>query len=198
MRLIAAILAAGLSRRLGRPKQLLDWHGMPLVRHSVLTVLSAQAMTPQDLVVVVGHEEPAVRAALQGLDVAVVRNPDFASGQGSSVACAAQWAQGSSADALLIALCDQPFLTGTHIDQLWQYWCSETPDVLIPRVQTQPTNPVIWAPHTWPHLTQLSGDQGGRLLIQQKQVTPAWYDMTDTDMLLDIDSEEDYQTLCNR
>ena len=72
------------------------------------------------------------------------------------------------------------------------------PDVLIPRVADQPTNPVLWAQSTWPALAQLQGEQGGRAIIQQGLVKPTWCPMTDADLLLDIDSEEDYQRLCAR
>jgi CTP:molybdopterin cytidylyltransferase MocA len=198
MRPCAAVLAAGLSRRLGRPKQLLDWHGIPLVRHSVLTLLQAAAFEPSQVAVIVGHHAEAVRLAVQDLGVTIIANPAYASGQGSSVACAAQWAMTQAADALLVSLCDQPFLTGVHVDALWQRWCVDSPDVLIPRVADQPTNPVLWAQSTWSALAQLQGEQGGRAVIQQGLVKPTWCPMPDDDLLLDIDSEEDYQRLCAR
>ena len=66
MTVAAIILAAGLSRRLGRPKQLLDWGGVPLVRHSLLT---AQQSMLSAVAVVVGHQVTIAFLDLQFLRV---------------------------------------------------------------------------------------------------------------------------------
>lgn len=195
MRIVAALLAAGLSRRLGRPKQLLDWHGVPLVRHSTQTMIDAGVA---HVGVIIGHQAAHVRLALAGLAVELTMNPDFADGQGSSVACAARWALGHDADALLIGLCDQPFLQSTHVQQIVAAWSVSQPAVLVPRVNQQPTNPVVWSRALLADLSMLTGEQGGRLLVQRGVAIPTWHDMLHAELLEDIDSEEDYQRLCNR
>ncbi|MFN3763714.1 MAG: NTP transferase domain-containing protein, partial [Anaerolineae bacterium] len=42
MRVAGVILAAGGSTRFGRPKQLLDWNGIPLVAHVADVALAAE------------------------------------------------------------------------------------------------------------------------------------------------------------
>lgn len=195
MKIVAAILAAGLSRRLGRPKQLLDWHGIPLVRHSVQTMRDAGIA---HIGVIVGHHAADVRLALAGLPLDLTLNPDFADGQGSSVACAARWASAQDADALVIGLCDQPLLEPTHVQQIIAAWHQFHPPVLVPRVQMQPTNPVVWSRTLFGELETLNGDQGGRALFQRGVASPTWYDMNAPALLEDIDSEADYQRLCNK
>lgn len=195
MKIVAALLAAGLSRRLGRPKQLLDWHGVPLVRHSTQTMYEVGFA---HVGVIIGHQAAHVRVALAGLPVDLTMNPDFADGQGSSVACAARWALTHDADALVIGLCDQPLLQSTHIHQIVAAWQATQPAVLVPRVDQQPTNPVVWSRAVLADLCTLTGEQGGRLLFQRGVTTPTWYEMQAPELLEDIDSEEDYQRLCNK
>ncbi len=195
MKIVAAILAAGLSRRLGRPKQLLDWHGMPLVRHSTNTMIAAGI---DRVGVVIGHQAAHVRLALAGLPVELTMNPDFADGQGSSVSCAARWALAQDADALVIGLCDQPLLQPAHVQAIVTAWSETQPMVLVPRVIQQPTNPVVWSRSLLPELQRLTGEQGGRLLFQRGVATPTWHDLQTPELLEDIDSEEDYQRLCNK
>ena len=81
-RVAGVILAAGGSKRFGQPKQLLDWHGQPFVRAVAKTALEA-GLSP--VLVVIGANSSSVEAAVQDLDVHVVHNDDWQSGQGSSI-----------------------------------------------------------------------------------------------------------------
>ncbi len=193
MRVACILLAAGLSRRLGQPKQLLPWHGSTLVRYSAGVAYAAQ-LNP--IVVVVGHRASDVQAQLTDVPVTCITNPAYADGQGTSVACGATWLMTQPAcDAVVVMMCDQPFLTATHITDCVTAWAQHRPDVLIPRVNGTRTNPVIWAAHTLPLLAQLSGDQGGRVLFTQGVVTPSFVDMDDApELLRDIDTTDDYTT----
>ncbi|MCP3984346.1 MAG: nucleotidyltransferase family protein [bacterium] len=110
--LAAVLLAAGGSRRLGRPKQLLVWRGEPLVRRAARAILDAGV---DELVVVLGAEHVAVAAALDGLPLRRVTNPAWAEGIGSSIACGVDAAQ---ADAVLLLLADQPGVDSSLLRQL--------------------------------------------------------------------------------
>lgn len=185
------LLAAGLSRRLGQPKQLLPWQGTTLVRYSAQVAVAAQL---DPIVVVVGHHGDAVRAQLHDLSLTCIANDAYADGQGTSVACGATWllTQSPACDAVVVLLCDQPFLTVAHVTACVTTWRMHRPDALVPRVNGVPTNPVIWAGHLLPRLAQLHGDQGGRTLFRDGAVTPAFMECTDADLLIDIDTHADY------
>lgn len=82
-RVAGIVLAAGTSSRFGDSNKLLvDVDGEPMVRRSVVAFLDA-GLDP--VVVVLGHEADRVRGALDGLDVRFVANPDYESGQASSL-----------------------------------------------------------------------------------------------------------------
>src|SRR3972149_9831829 len=74
-------LAAGLSRRMGRAKLLLDWGGKPVVRRVVEQVKAGRV---DEVLVVLGHEAPTIREALKGLPVRFVENPEPEAGRGGS------------------------------------------------------------------------------------------------------------------
>lgn len=110
----AVLLAAGGSRRLGQPKQLLLKHRVPLVRYIADLLLQTH---PNRLIIVTGGSAEAVEATLTDLPVDICRNPDWETGLASSLQGAAQALQGHPAP-VLIAGTDQPCLTLVHLKQL--------------------------------------------------------------------------------
>jgi CTP:molybdopterin cytidylyltransferase MocA len=111
-RLSGVLLAAGASRRLGRPKQLLVWEGEPLVRRAARAALEAGV---DELIVVTGAEADAVTAALDGLDLRRVDNPRWPEGLGGSIAAGVRAASGS---AVLLLLADQPGVDAALLAEL--------------------------------------------------------------------------------
>ena len=78
----AVVLAAGLARRMGRQKLLLQLQGKPVVRWAVERIGSYV----EDVVVVTGADDAAIREALADLTVRFVVNPRPQDGQGTSIA----------------------------------------------------------------------------------------------------------------
>jgi CTP:molybdopterin cytidylyltransferase MocA len=106
------LLAAGGSRRLGRPKQLLVWQGETLVRRAARAALEAGV---DELIVVAGAQRDAVAAALAGLDLRVVENDRWPEGIGSSIAAGVRAASGA---AVLLFLADQPGVDAALLAEL--------------------------------------------------------------------------------
>ena len=108
----AVILAAGASRRFGSPKPLADWNGLPLVAHAVKT---ARAAGCWPIVVVVGCEAAAVSRAVPA-GAAVVVNPAWEAGQGTSLAAGFDALTGGSEPTrTLILPVDLPHLTADDL-----------------------------------------------------------------------------------
>ena len=104
------VLAAGASRRLGRPKQLLMVGGQTLLARAV-AVAAVAACGP--VFVVLGCGAGLLRDELSGSDAWIVDNPDWDTGPGSSIRAgvAAVEASGLNASAILFIACDQPLLS---------------------------------------------------------------------------------------
>jgi molybdenum cofactor cytidylyltransferase len=110
----AIVLAAGGSRRLGRPKQLLTRDGETLLRRALRLAIDTE---PLQLVVVVGAYDDAIAATVAGLDCEVVINPRWQEGISSSLQCAAQLLRAHAGPTLILG-CDQPALEAGHLQQL--------------------------------------------------------------------------------
>jgi molybdenum cofactor cytidylyltransferase len=183
------ILAAGGSKRFGQAKMLLPWRGKPLVRHAAETALAA-GLDP--VVVISGAEAEGVRLALTGLDVRFAENPDWASGQSTSVRRGIE-SVGDEAGSAVFLLADQPFATPGLLLELIKAHQRTLSPVIAPRVEGRRANPVLFDRDTFADLAQLSGDTGGRAIFDRYGVE--YLDWDDPKLLLDVDTPDDYHSL---
>jgi len=186
------LLAAGLSRRMGRAKLLLPLAGRPVVRHAAEGLLAAGV---EPLTVVVGPGD-AVAAALDGLPVRLVVNPRPEAGQASSlVAGIAALTPGT--EAVLVALGDQPFVAADVIRQL--IYALEGTDKVIaaPRYRDGLGNPVLFRARVFPEILALGGDRGARAVVERDAARVALVEI-DHPMPADVDTPEDYARLLSR
>ena len=103
-RISAILTAAGESIRMGRPKPLLQWHGVPLVQFQIDSLLRAGV---HEVVVVLGHEAELVARQVSGDGVRSVVNPNYKHGKTTSVLRGVLSANLDATDFLLLAV-DQP------------------------------------------------------------------------------------------
>jgi molybdenum cofactor cytidylyltransferase len=157
--LCGLLLAAGASRRLGQPKQLLERGGEPLIRRTA-RLLRQQV---DRMVVVLGAHAGPVRAALQGVDADLVCNPDWAAGMGSSIACGA--ASLETAAAVMIVLCDQYRIDENSLKSLRHAWQRRPQTITAARWPGGFGPPVIFPADRLRDLRSLRGDQGARKLV---------------------------------
>lgn len=186
------ILAAGTSSRMGRPKQLLDWGGRPLVRAIAETALAAGL---DEVIVVIGHAAAEIEAALAGLSVRIVPNPHTAAGQSTSLRAGIA-ALPSDAAAAVVLLSDQPFVTAAIIEALIEAWRDHHPPIVAPIFAGTRGNPVLFDRSVFAELLAIEGDQGARSIIvrDSARVYPVHFD--DDRPLLDIDTPESYVYAC--
>ncbi len=189
----AILLAAGASSRFGRPKQTLEYEGEPLVRRIARIAVQA-GLSP--VIIVTGAYHEQVAAALTGLPVAIAHNPDWKSGQSSSLRVGLQ----SGLDranflpgAFCFLLSDQPQVSIQVLQALVETHARTMAPVIAPMVDGQRANPVLFDRRTFPDLMELKGDIGGRAIFSKYSPTyTPWHDLG---LLLDIDRPEDYQRL---
>ena len=194
-RIAGILLAAGLARRMGRQKLLLDVRGKTVVRWSAERL----AEHVSDLVVVTGHEGDAVRAALHGVRAVrsgraarFVKNPRPEEGQGTSIACGAR-AVGDDVAATFVALGDQPGVPDSVFRALLGGLGPGT-SIVTPIYRGIQGTPVLFAAEVFPELRVLSGDTGARPVVRARpeRVRREEFDLA---MPEDVDTPEDYARL---
>jgi molybdenum cofactor cytidylyltransferase len=185
-KIAAVILAAGQSRRMGRQNKLLaPVDGKPLVAHMVDAVLGSRA---GPVVVVTGHEEEVVRAALGERRVIWAHNPHFAEGLSTSLKAGLD-ALPEDADGVLVALGDMPRVKSAQIDRLIAAFNPlEGRGIVVPTVRSKRGNPVLFASRLIPALREVAGDVGGRHLLGEHADEVVEIEMEDDAALLDIDT----------
>ncbi len=162
VRVACAVLAAGASRRLGYPKQLLTVRGEPLVTRV------ARACRDSDccmVSVVVGAYAPLVANALRGLGVQVLTNLGWEHGIASSIGRAVRWASDLRFDALIVTLCDQPALDRYHLNALVSGF-ERTRKLVASHYAGERGAPVLFPARYFGVLLRLSGDVGAQSLVR--------------------------------
>lgn len=195
MSVAAIVLAAGGSRRLGRPKQLVQWRGRPLLEG----VVSAVAGWPVSLVVVViGAAEDEVLEAVDFGDAVVAVNPEWEEGIASSIRVGLDvLSRDRRIDAAFIALGDQPRIPSEVPGALIAALEDSGRQAAVPKYRYERANPVLIHRSLWPRLMSLEGDSGAARLLQThpEWVEEVWIDHTPP---IDIDTRDDVADLEGR
>ncbi len=185
---VAVILAAGRSTRMGGPNKLLaELSGKPLVR---IVTEQALASGASGVIVVTGHQAAEVEKALTGLKVKFVRNPDFAAGLATSVKSGIA-AVPANADGAVVCLGDMPLIDAHLIDRLIEAFAPDRGNLIaVPVSDGRRGNPVLWSRRFFDELMTLDGDIGARHLIAKHNQAVAEVPVEGHGAFLDIDTPE--------
>jgi molybdenum cofactor cytidylyltransferase len=162
--LLIAILAAGASRRLGSPKQLVSLDGETLLHRQCRIALEAQ-LGP--VVTILGCKAEPCQEAVEDLSVGIVLNKDWEEGMSSSLRHAVQAAVVQNCHGLLILLVDQYLLTSDDLKRLVAKWKKEPTKIAISLAENYQGPPVLFPDLHYAALLQLKGDAGARNLLRQ-------------------------------
>ena len=182
----AVLLAAGTSRRLGRPKQLLEIDGIPLIRRAALAALATE---PRQLLVALGAEVNGCRAVLADLAVDIHIVDDWAAGMGATLASAARALQ-PPVDGVLVVGVDQPALDAAHLRALVARWRANPSRAVASGYADIIGTPALF-PASWlAQLTALAGDHGARALLRDSHEKPEL--LHAPELAIDIDDAQDF------
>jgi molybdenum cofactor cytidylyltransferase len=188
--IVGVVLAAGMSSRMGRPKQLLTIDGQPILR----VVVDRALRSPLDeVVVVLGHRAEEIRSVLP-VDPRVrsVSNPRFADGLSTSVA-AGLGAAGPGAEAAVILLGDQPGLRPDAVAAVIEAFRRTGARAVQADYDGRPGHPTLLSRSVWAEvLTELAGDSGAADVLRRH---PDWRAVAEVGGVPpeDVDTTEDYE-----
>jgi molybdenum cofactor cytidylyltransferase len=183
------VLAAGESRRLGQPKQLLAYGGATLLDHVVGV---ARACRLEQLVCVLGSDAAAIREQVDLSGVDVVENPGAGRGGCSSSIAAALGKIDGGSDTLVLLLGDQPGVTPETVGALLAG--RDGAPLAVCRYENGRGHPFAFARDVFPELAALHGDKGVWKLLDRRAS-----DVVDVPVAgpvpLDIDTWDDYRAV---
>jgi len=192
--LIAGVLlAAGISSRLGAPKQLLAYRGRPLLAHVVENLLASQV---DEVIVVLGSKAEEVMVVLAGYPVKVVINREYNTGQSTSLK-AGLAALSGAVKAALFALGDQPLVSTQTIDLLIRNYRLAGGGIIAPYFNGNRGNPVLFDRKFFAEICSLSGDVGAREVLGRYPDSLVKVDVLDRGVVFDVDTWVDYNELVN-
>jgi molybdenum cofactor cytidylyltransferase len=196
VRIGAVLLAAGEGRRMnGIAKAAIEMQGVPLIKRALFGLSGAGV---DEVVVVLGHQADLLEKMVQDFPVTIVRNPNYASGQMSSVQLGLENLTGTF-DAVLICLADQPLLNTQDLTALiGAFKKRSSGSIVIPRVHGQRGNPIIF---DWQVRNEILAGQknlGCRNYIDKNPELVSPFDTDNDHYVVDLDTPEDVEKLQKR
>jgi molybdenum cofactor cytidylyltransferase len=186
------ILAAGESSRFGRQKQLLSFQGQSLVWRIVDTASAAGCLP---IAVVVGSNHQNIRRELETLPVLLVENENWQAGIGTSIRAGVQalTAQGPRLEAIVLLVCDQPFVKTETIKKLITLFDTSQKPIVASRYADTLGVPALFNLFCFTELLALPDNQGAKAIIHSNLVRVA--ELPFPEGAIDIDNPADYEKL---
>lgn len=188
------ILAAGNSSRLGTPKQLLPYKGKTLLQHIVDEALAAQL---HPVVAVTGANHEAISQSISQ-PVHLAFNANWQEGMASGIAVGMQTllSVNNTIEAVILAVCDQPFVSSGLFFQLNFVQKQTGKGIVASQYANTTGTPVVFTSTYFTQLLHLSGEGGAKKLLAMYEADVATIPFPNGN--IDIDTEDDYNKLVKK
>ena len=189
--IIAVVLSAGESSRMGRPKALLPIEGQRFIERIIRVIGKSRVGRT---IVVLGHHADQLRGQIEHLPVEVVINPDYHKGQLSSLQAAIRHIEKDDrCDAMLVHLVDHPFIDVALVDALIERFYETKKLIVLPRYRGKRGHPVIFSRDLFQELLDAALDQGAKAVVNAHRQETLEIEWQDEGITLDIDTPELYR-----
>jgi molybdenum cofactor cytidylyltransferase len=178
---------------MGRFKQLLTLGGKTFVECCVDNLLASEA---REVVVVTGHRDADVRAALAGRQVRFAHNPEFREGMASSVKTGIR-ALAEDAGACLITLVDQPEIGIDVFNLVIDAHLKEPALIVLPTYLGRRGHPILLDLKLKDEVLRMDPKLGLRQVVNAHRDQTRFVEVATETVLLDFDTPEDYERAKN-
>ena len=185
----AIVLAAGESRRMGKPKPLLRF-GNTTFLGQIIRVL--QSCKLDGITVVLGARAETIRAATDLSPVDVVMNENYHRGQLSSLIAGLK-SLPVQTEAILLCLVDNPCITAEVVGRVIAGFRQTRSPIVIPVFNHHRGHPALFARSMFVELTQAPVDKGARHVISANEGRVLEVEVSDDAVSTGIDTPEDYR-----
>lgn len=188
------LLAAGISSRLGKPKQLLSYKGKTLLQNVLSAAINAQL---DPIIIVLGADESAIRNTIDQKNIYTIYNSEWQEGIASSIRCGLKELEkvAPDTDAAILMVCDQPHITSSLLKELFTTQQQTVKPIVASYYNGVAGTPALFHKTIFPELLLLKGDKGaGKILREQtEQVAKVPFPLG----IIDIDTTDNYEKLVN-
>ncbi len=186
----AIILAAGESRRMGKPKQLMPLGKTTILERTVDNFLNSKV---SDVIVVVGYRAEEVISLIANRPVAVAVNSAYRDGMSTSIVAGLSLISDKS-QGVMLALADEPFVDSQTINRLIEVFGAHNKGIAIPVYQGRRGHPVIFTIGYKEELLAPKGDIGGRQIINRHPDDVLEVTVNCEGICIDIDTVDSYNS----
>jgi molybdenum cofactor cytidylyltransferase len=192
--IVAVVLSAGESSRMGRPKALLPIEGVRFIERIVTTLQSTRV---EKIVVVLGHNAEEMRRKIADLPVEVVVNPDYKQGQLSSLLAAIRAIEASrdapSVEGILVHLVDHPFIEAALVNLMIERFYETRKWIVVPRYRDRRGHPVLFSKMLFAEFLRTPVEQGAKAVVHAHRQETLEVVTEDSGVTIDIDTQEEYR-----
>jgi len=188
--IIAVILSAGESSRMGQPKALLPIDGQTFIE-KIVSALKASRV--DKIIVVLGHNADEMKPRIEQLPVTILINPEYRLGQLSSLQVALRYLKADqSYDGMLVHLVDHPYIDSALVDLMIERFYDSKKLIVVPRWRNKRGHPVLFARRLFAELLAAPLDQGAKAVVNAHRDDTLEIDTDDEGIAIDIDTPELY------
>jgi len=184
----AVVLAAGASSRMGKPKLTLPVSGEPMLGKTL--DIYRRALVDR-VVVVLGANAAKLREEVKFEKETVILNPLFRNGMSGSLKLGLKAVE-KEADAMIVALGDQPYVSPDTINTMIEVYSRTNASVVIPTYRGIRGNPVLFDKSVFPEIKRIKGDKGAKSVVERHSESLREVAVEDSGVLFDIDTPSDY------
>lgn len=184
------LLAAGESKRMGSPKQLLDIDGKSLLRRTAEVALATDCYP---VVMVIGANKAQIAPEIIDLPLTVIDNPMWHEGMSSSVkmGMAGLYMTYKDVDAVIMLVCDQPYLSVSLLTRMIDVYRTKKPPIVACKYGEETGVPALFDRKLFEELLTLTGDKGAKPILMNH--LDEAYLITFEAGSVDLDTPEDYE-----
>ena len=189
--IVAVVLSAGESSRMGRPKALLPIEGQTFIER-IVDALKAGGI--ERIVVVLGFHADVLRAQIDHLPVEILVNPDYCLGQLSSLQVAVRHLMlDANCEGMMVHLVDHPYIDPKLVSLMLERFKTLKSAIVVPRYQGKRGHPVIFSRALFDELLSAPLDQGAKIVVHAHRQDTLEIETEDAGITLDIDTPKLYR-----
>ena len=189
--IVAVVLSAGESSRMGRPKALLPIDGQTFIERIVAALKQAKV---GKIIVILGHNARELQSRISHLPVEILINTDYKLGQLSSLQLAVRYLQPDlDCDGMLVHLVDHPYLAPALVEEMIRQFYETKKRIIVPKFHGKRGHPVIFSNALFDEILSAPMEEGAKAVVNAHRAETLEIETEEDGIAVDIDTPELYQ-----